>query len=207
MKTSLRTVIICLAAITATVAAVPGARRFLTPQRAAELTAPSASDAPRPAEEVYKVEISGLGSTTIPSAQASGEIKATREQILPTQFDAPQAAANGAPVVTPPPPRAFEVVNTGWTIRLTAKPAGKLIAIYGIADYAEAEMVPGGHGATAGPIRTDDAKLITANKPELPKLQTTTTRFNIFAVPGASNEVTLFRGARPEKHMIKVSIE
>lgn len=207
MKTSLRTVIVCLVAITVTVAAVPSARKFLTPQRVAELTTPSAADVPRPADEVYKVEISGLGSTTIPSANASGEIKATREQILPTQFDPPQAAANGAPVVMPTTPRAFEVVNTGWTVRLTAKPAGQLIAIYGIADYAEMEMVPGGHGATAGPIRTGKGELITANKLELPKLQTTTTRFNIFAVPGASNEVTLFRGARPEQHMVKVSIE
>ena len=49
--------------------------------------------------------------------------------------------------------------------------------------------------------------LLTPNKLDQPKLQTTTTRFNLFAVPGESYEVTFYRGDKSEKHTVTVSTE
>ena len=67
--------------------------------------------------------------------------------------------------------------------------------------------MPGGYGAIAGPIYTEQGDVITPNKLDQPKLQTTTTRFNIFAMPGESYEVTLYRGAKSEKHIVTVKPE
>ena len=203
MNTTIRTAIVCLAVISVAVAATPNTRKRLTAQRIAELTAPT--DAPNP--KTYKVEISALGSSTLPAAKPEGEIQSIRELRFPTEFEPPQAAANGAPVITPTTPTAFEQVNTGWTVHLTAKPQGKLITVYGVADYVEAELVPGGYGAIAAPIYTEQGDVITPNKLDQPKLQTTTTRFNIFAMPGESYEVTLYRGAKSEKHIVTVKTE
>jgi hypothetical protein len=49
--------------------------------------------------------------------------------------------------------------------------------------------------------------VLTPNKLDQPKFQTTTTRFHIFAVPGESYEVTLYRGSKEEKHSITVTVE
>lgn len=202
MKTTTRTAILCLAVAGISVAAAPTAQKRLTPQRVSELTAPSTEGG---APKGYKVEVSALGSATFSAAKA-GEIQSSREFIFPTEFDPPHAVASDAPVV-PTTPTAFETLNTGWTIRLTAKPQGKLIALYGVADYVEAELVPGGYGAIAGPIHNDRGQLVTPNKLDQPKLQTTTTRFHIFALPGEPYEVTLFRGNKREKHTVTVTAE
>jgi hypothetical protein len=153
----------------------------------------------------YKVEISGIGSATLPADKPEGKIESIRELIYPTKFDPPQTAANGAPIVTPTSPTAFETVNTGWTVRLSAKPHGKLIAVSAVADHVEGEMVPGGYGAIAGPVYNDQGEVLTPNKVDQPRLQTTSTRFHIFALPGEPYEVTLFRGAKTEKHIVTVT--
>ncbi|EDY18583.1 hypothetical protein CfE428DRAFT_3968 [Chthoniobacter flavus Ellin428] len=203
MNTPLRAALVCLAIISIAVAATPNTRTRLTAQRIADLTAPA--EGPHP--KGYKIEISGLGSSLLAAAKPEGEILSVRELHFPSEFKPPQAAANGAPGITPTTPTAFETVNTGWSVRLTAKPHGKVIAVYGIADYVEAELVAGGYGVVAGPIYTEKGEVITPNKLDQPKLQTTTTRFNIFAVAGESYEVTLYRGAKSEKHIVTVSAE
>ena len=105
MNTTIRTAIVCLAVFSVAVAATPNTRKRLTAQRIADLTAPT--DAPNP--KGYKVEISALGSSTLPAANPKGEIQAIRELRFPTEFEPPQAAANGAPVITPTTPTAFEL--------------------------------------------------------------------------------------------------
>jgi hypothetical protein len=130
-----------------------------------------------------------------------------RELIFPNEFDLPKVAANETPAVIPTTPAAFETINTGWTIRLTAKPQGKLVTVYGVADYVEAELVPGGYGAIAGPIHNEQGAVISMNKLEQPRVKTTTTRFNLFAMPGESYEVTLYRGTKSEKHTVTVEAE
>jgi hypothetical protein len=92
------------------------------------------------------------------AAKPEGQIEAGRELRFPTDFDPPRAAANGAPVITPVTPTAFEVLTIGWTVRLSAKPQGKLITIYGVADFVQSEMVSGGYGAIAGPTYTRSPK-------------------------------------------------
>jgi hypothetical protein len=203
MKTTTRTAILCLAIAGISVAAAPSGKKQLTPERIAELTAPTEGAA---TAKGYKIEISALGSATLPAAKLAGEVQSIREYRFPTEFEPPQAATNDVPVV-PTTPTAFETVNTGWTVRLTAKPRGKLIAVYGVADYVEAEIVPGGYGAIAGPIHNDRGQLVTPNKLDQPKVQTTTTRFHIFALPGEPYEVTLFRGNKREKHTVTVTAE
>ena len=203
MNTSIRTALVCFAVISIAVAATPNSRKRLTAQRVADLTAPT--DAPHP--KGYKVEISALGSSRIPAAKPEGEIQSIREFHFPTEFEPPQASATVAPAIIPTTPTAFEKVNTGWTVYLTTKSHGKLISVYGVANYVTAELVPGGYGAIAGPIYTEQGKLLTSNKLDQPKLQTTTTRFHIFALPGEPYEVTLYRGDKSEKHIVTVSAE
>jgi hypothetical protein len=203
MNLSIRTVLVGLAVLSVAVAATPKQSKRLTVQRVAELTAPA--DAPVP--KAYKVKIAGLGNAVLPAAKPSGGIRTGREVHFPTEFDPPRAPANGAPVITPTTPTAFETIDTGWSVRLTARPQGQLIAVYGVADYTEAELVPGGYGAIAGPIYTERGDVLTLNKLDEPKLQTTTTRFHIFAVAGEPYEVTFYRGAKRERHVVTVWIE
>lgn len=212
---------ICLSLATLVLAgAVLGAaskpRQRLTPQRVAELTAPT--DAPAAAR--YTVEISGFPRVTLPTAKLEATVESIREIRFPTELDPPQAPAelrvpptaksekaSGIFPITPTTPRAFESLNTGWQIRVTARPRGKLVELFGVADYVEAEYVRGGYGPLSGPIFTDKGEVITPNKLDLPKTQTTTTRFHLFAVPGESSEVALYRGSKIEKHTVKITAE
>jgi hypothetical protein len=50
-------------------------------------------------------------------------------------------------------------------------------------------------------------EVLSVNKLDQPKFQTTTTRFHIFAVPGESYDVTFYRGSKKEKHRITVTLE
>jgi hypothetical protein len=202
MNTTIRTTFVCLAVISVAVAATPSSRKRLTASRIADLTASSEI----PPAKIYKVEVSDIGASTLPAAKPEGELFSGRELRFPTEFEPPQAA-KGVFGIVPTTPTAFETVNTGWTIRLSAKPYGKVIAVYGVADYVQCEFVPGGYGAISGPVFTEEGEVLTPNKLDQPKLQTTTTRFNIFAVPGESYEVTLYRGAKSEKHIVTVSTE
>ena len=96
----------------------------------------------------------------------------------------------------------------GWTVYFSAKPHGKLVAVFGVADYVEASLVPGSYGAVAGPIFEDYGEaVLTPNVIQEPKSQTTTTRFQLFALPGESYDVTFYRGAKTEKHRVTVSVE
>ncbi len=203
MNPILRTTILCAAAAAVAIAATSKTPKRLTPQRLFELTAPGEASL----AQSYRVEISSLGVAVLPAGEPKGQIESGRDLIFPTAFDPPQAAANGAPVLTPTTPTEFETLTTGWTIRLSAKPQGKLITVYGVADYVQAELVPGGYGAIAGPIYDEQGGVITPNKLDQPRLQTTTTRFNVFAVPGESYEVLLYRGNKAEKHLLKVTAE
>ncbi len=203
MNTSIRTTIACVAIASVAIAAAPKAGKRLTAERIAELTAPSEGARPK----TYRVEIALIGSAALPADKAEGQVTAAREFHFPTEFAPPQPAANGAPTITPTTPTAFETVNTGWTVRLSAKPHGKLVAVYGVADYTDAAMVRGGYGAVAGPIYDERGELLTPNQLDQPRLQTTTTRFHIFAVPGESYDVTLYRGAKEEKHKVTVTVE
>ena len=187
----------------AAIAATPKAPKLLTVQRVHELTAPTES-APAKA---YKVAITAIGNTTLSADKLQGRVEAIKVLSFPVEFDPPQTAANNTSVITPTTPTAFETVNTGWTVSLSAKPHGKLVAVYGVADYVEATLVRGGYGAIAGPVYTVSGEVLTTNALDQPKLQTTTTRFHIFAVPGESYDVTLYRGSKTEKHSITVTQE
>ena len=181
------------------------------------MTAPS--DAPKP--KAYKVEVAGLQrpfrtptgengpiSVTFPADKPQAVLECIREFRFPIEFNPPEPADKDSkfPII-PTTPAAFETVNTGWTIRLSAKPQGKLIAVYAVADYVEAELLPGGYGAITGPIYSEHGDILTPNKLDQPKFQTTTTRFHIFALPGEPYEVTLYRGAKAEKHRVTVTTE
>lgn len=203
MNTTIRTSFICLAVACISIAATSKTQKRLTAQRIAELTAPA--DALH--AQTYHISISRLGNATLPAAKPEGLIESIREFRFPTAFDAPQANSQGASVATPTTPTAFETIHTGWTVRVTAKPQGKLVAVYGVADYIEAQMVPGGYGAIAGPIYAQDGKILTPNKLDQPRIQTTTTRFHIFAIPGEPYEVTFYHGNKAEKHMVTVTAE
>ena len=140
-------------------------------------------------------------------AGTPGIIEAIRECRYPSDFDPPQAAPDTGDAITPVTPRAFETTNAGWTIHLTARPAGKLIALSGTAEYVEVQMMNGGYGAVAGPIYNNKGELLSPNVVHQPKSTTTLTRFHIFALPGEPYEVTLFRGEQAEKHLVTISAD
>ena len=131
-----------------------------------------------------------------------------RELRFPSAFEppAPVLTAGAAPI-TPTTPVAFETVNVGWTIKLRAKEHGKVVGVYGVAEYTEAAMVKGGYGPLALPVVSAHGELISPNVIDQPRTQTTTTRFQLYAVPGEPAEVVLYRGGKAEKHRITVTEE
>jgi hypothetical protein len=190
-------------AITA-VAVTKSPKTLLTLDRIRELTAPT--DAPAP--KAYKIAISGLGSRTLP-ADAPGKqtkLENIREFRFPTQFEPPKSG-EGEALALPTTPTAFEMVNTGWTVHLNATRHGRLVGIAGAADYVTAQLHPGGYGPVNGPIYAKDGSLLSENKLDQPEVQTTSTHFHIFAVPGESYEVTFYRGNTSEKHTVTVTEE
>ncbi len=223
MKSSIQTTILCIAVASVAIAATSRTKR-LTPQRIAELTAVSGS--PKP--ERYSVAISGLdspgplgrpvpapapsttrGSASIsfPAEKPEAVLEFIREFRFPSRFEPPHTGADGVSLIKPPTPAAFESVNTGWSIRLSAKQQGNLVAIAGAAAYTAAEFVPGDYGPLSGPIYSEDGKLISPNVYHQPKIETTTTHFHIFAVPGEPYEVTFYHGTKSEKHTITVTTD
>jgi hypothetical protein len=223
MDLPVRTLVVVLTIACAATAANSSVRKRLTPQRVAELTA--AAPAPAMEPKQYAVEITGItmpnagpghvnekantptaGRVTFP-ADRPAIIEAIRELCYPVKFDPPKAAEDGNSLVAGLRPRAFETINTGWTIRLNASPAGKLIALSGKAEYVEAELMNGNFGAVAGPIYGDKGELISPNIAHQPKVKTTSTSFHVFAVPGEPYEITLYRGDKAGKHTIIVSVD
>lgn len=211
MKHSLSVgLVLLVAAMTMAAVSKPGTR--LTPQRVAEVNAlTGAADLPR-----ATVAISGFSPIRTVTNGGKTVLEAIREYRFPTAFTPPIASKEllkgepnpeGNVPVTPTTPDAFETLNTGWTITLTTKARGGLIEIYGVADFVEVDLIAGGYGALAGPIMTDKGSVITPNRVVLPKSKTTTTRFHIFAVPGESYDVTLYRGSKAEKHAVTVTAE
>lgn len=175
----------------------------LTVRRVLELTASSNPTAP----QSYQVEISSLGKALLPSNKPEGEFTLRQETIFPTEFLPPQPARSSDPIaITPSTPTNFETIHTGWTVRLSAKPFGKLVAVSGSANFVEASSVPAGYGEVAAPVYADRGDVvITPNAMSMAKVQTTTTHFQVFAVPGETCEVILYRGAKAEKHRVSVT--
>jgi hypothetical protein len=68
-------------------------------------------------------------------------------------------------------------------------------------------MGTAGYGLLGGPIYSENGQLLSPNVVHQPKVQTTTTRFQIFALPGDTYEVTLYHGAKAEKHRFMVTTE
>jgi hypothetical protein len=223
MNSYISIVLACLSAGTIASAIGPNSTRRLTPQRIAELTAPSAKAQTRS----ISIEIADLQNPAPRSGQArpraktsnsriilpmdgrEGVIEVIREFRFPTQFDPPKVSlAEEKALIAPLRPRAFETVNTGWTIRLNARPVGNLTALYGVADYIEFRgFDEAGYGPLSGPIHDQKDRLLSPNVLQQPVFETTTTRFHIFAVPGETYEVVLHHGRKSTKHRITVTAE
>jgi hypothetical protein len=221
MNTMKATIQITVASLTVASIAIAAATKSppLTPRRIAELTSPDDAGPPK----AYKIEIFGLRRPFPPSFQDSGPttvilpvekpqavLECVREFRFPSTFTPPKAVAGRDPAFEPTWPQEFETVNTGWTIRLSAKQHSKVVALAGVADYVEAEMPAigtGGYGTLGAPIYSEAGQLLSPNVVNQPKVETTTTRFQIFALPGETYDVTLFRGTKAEKHRVTVTAE
>jgi hypothetical protein len=173
----------------------------LTPARIVELS----TAASRPVPNQYEVKISDLGAAVIRTNGNKVALEKIHEFRFPTEFTPPQASLKDQSIIVPTTPSAFETINSGWTVTLTAKAHGPLVELCGTAEYTEVEMINGGYGPLSGPIHTEEGKLITPNRLDQPLAQTTTTRFHLFAVPGESYEITLYRGKTKETRTISVS--
>jgi hypothetical protein len=214
MNRPIRLALLSLAVAAVSGAAVSETQRRLTPQRVAEVVA--LREAPSPARVI--VDVSGFVPVQVRPEANQTTVESIREVRFPTEFDPPEvprdlaAAANpatGVVPITPTTPRAFETIHAGWTLTLNTVAKGKLVEIYGVADFTDLQLIPSSYGALAGPIYADQDKgaMITRNKLELPCSQTTTTRFHLFAVPGETYDVNFYRGKTAEKHTVKVTLE
>ena len=222
MKNPVRTLaaLTCIAVVT-TAATSRHATR-LTPARIAELVVPAKAIAPF----TYSVEVTGLDlppflgdrgkrrseeipvtSVRIPPGKSEALLESIREFRYPTEFDPPEVSPDNPNAIVPTTPVSFETTNTGWTVRLNVRPSGKLIAVSGVADYTTCDLLDGGYGPLSGPIYNSKGEVLSPNVLKQPRFQTTSTHFHLFALPGESYEVTLYRGATAEKHRITVNVE
>jgi hypothetical protein len=184
------------------IAAVPAKRQArLTVSRLRELIAPANA----PAHEQFEVEISGFGKVVC-AQDFTGKIRVLKELRFPTEFDPPQPSAAPPWIVTPMTPKAFETIETGWKVDVTAARIAQMVDVAVVAEFIGAEMVNGAYGELAGPIYTEKGGVITENKLTQPRVQSTTTRLHVFALPAKPCEVTLYRKDKPEKHTLTVTV-
>lgn len=175
----------------------------LTPARIAELASAPISESKR-----ISIALAGIGSGVITPSQPEALIENIREIHTPSEIEPPTVTANNPKfAVTPITPAAFNQINAGWTIRLRAKHNGKVVVLTGAAEFTDVKLVNGAYGALAGPVYSEQGKLITTNVLQQLRQQTTISRFHLFAVPGEDYEILLYKGDKAEKHKIKVTLE
>ena len=126
-KLPVRFIIGCGVVAATSVATTVAPQSRLTVQRVLQLTASGGPVTP----QNYRVEISALGKALLPANKPAGEITLRQEATFPTEFLPPQPTRSGGPLaITPSTPTNFETVHTGWTVRLSAQPLGKLVAAW-----------------------------------------------------------------------------
>jgi len=131
----------------------------------------------------------------VASTQPNREVtlRATREFRYPSKWDLPQESTNseGAKIILPVKALEFERVEAGWIIECsTEKIEGGLIRVTGVATFTEPELRQAVHGEQSRPIyaQGDRKVLLTENKGESAVVRSSSTRFQVFALPGKQYE-------------------
>jgi len=177
----------------------------LTPQRIDELTAPADSLA----KKTVVVEVSDLGKVKL-SKDLEGTLELIREYHYPVKFDPPQVSKNSEhqTIVIPATPNAFAQINVGWTVHLKAWQVGKVVMLSASADYVDVKPVKAGYGELAGEVKMENRDVtLTPNVMNQPLQHTTSSRFQLSALPGKTYTVLLYQGDKAVKKQVKVSLE
>lgn len=138
----------------------------------------------------------GTGKEALIFGPAKAPMKAStaKEIRFATMWDLPRQTRNfeGLPIIQPLTPLAFETAAPGWEIRCAAEPVGNLIRLTGVIAYSEPELTQGVFGEQSKPIFTPDRKtLLTENVSKTVTLHTSSSPFQLFAVPGKEYEIKI----------------
>jgi hypothetical protein len=130
--------------------------------------------------------------TRIVSENTPFTIRATRELRYPTRWDLPQKRGE---IVVPVTPAAFRKTDLGVTFTCLADSTDGLIRLSGTAVFTDFErMVQSVYGENSKPIRSRDGKvLLTENKGMAPTTVSSTSQFQVFAIPGKKYEFKIKR--------------
>lgn len=151
-----------------------------------------------------------IGDLALPPvlAEASQQVvlRSVREVRFPTEWDLPNLPRESADSdgvkelipVSPVTPLTFEMVESGWIIKCTAERIeGGLIRVVGIATFTDLDFKQAVHGEHSGPIYHKKI-LMTENKGPSAIVHSSSTHFQVFALPGKQYK---FKVARLNKNV------
>lgn len=141
-------------------------------------------------------DIIDLPTTVIKKSQEGQQqtLELTEELRYLTGWNPPELPPKPSLPVTPMSPTQFEVFHSGWVIQFTAEPVKEgLVRIIGRATCSTPETTQGVYGEHSGPIYapTDKTAILTPNVAETLITHTTSTPFQVFAIPGKSYVVKI----------------
>jgi hypothetical protein len=112
-------------------------------------------------------------------------------------------------------PSAFDKQKVGWQIHYVVERGDKYVVLHGRATYTAIAMLPHGvYGEESGPITAQIAKggqtqtvVLADNQTRNASFQSTTTNFQIFALPGKTYTVQLQHGTETVDAAVTCSLQ
>jgi hypothetical protein len=132
-------------------------------------------------------------TTSLPTAHvksgSTAKITSAESLRFPTKWDLPKEGVNdeGQKFIVPVTPTEFESIDPEWSIEYTSEQIENgLIRIVGVVTYQKPELQQAVHGERAAPIYSpdDSSVLLTENKAQGAVIQSSATRFQLFAKVG-----------------------
>lgn len=146
---------------------------------------------------LVKCTIAGEKEMQFATTKTPVNVSQTDEVPFATEWDLPKETTNseGHAIVVPVTPLAFERMNAGWELRCSAVTVGDLIRLTGTATFTEAEFTKGVFGEKSGPIYSPEKKkvMLTPNESKTASVLSSTSHFQLFAIPGKEYEIKVRR--------------
>lgn len=124
----------------------------------------------------------------------SSTMEVVKEIRYPVEWEPPmqyRAKDDAMPVVVPVTPTIFETVKHGWVVKFSGDLVGGAVRLIGTATFAEPEFTKGVFGEASGRLYAANKRLflLTENESQTVAVQSSTTPFQVFALPGKTYEL------------------